>query len=176
MRYTNWRILYFTRCPRLEWNMADLRCGEGIWPRGGASGGVSFGIISSHARRVRFGLGGRCANQQRPIIVNVVAVELVSSVVGAFTGAAVVQLERYTGLHIISQPVAFLPLKRGAICGPTLMWRSKGELFSDLVYPPTAYTGRFLVLAVTFLRSASHHKLITSFTQTKVVTTTSRPS
>ena len=41
-------------------------------------------------------------------------------------------------------------------------------VFSDRVYSPTAYTGR--ILQQLFSGGANHHKLITSFTQTKVVT------
>ena len=39
---------------------------------------------------------------------------------------------------------------------------------SDRIYPPTAYTGRFLQWVCS--GGANRHKLITSFTQTKVVT------
>jgi len=43
------------------------------------------------------------------------------------------------------------------------------DVFGDRLYPPTAYTGRFLQYL--FSAGANRHKLITSFTQTKVVTT-----
>jgi len=41
-------------------------------------------------------------------------------------------------------------------------------IFNDRVYPPTAYTGRFLQF---FSGGDNHHKLVTTFRQTKVVTT-----
>ena len=43
------------------------------------------------------------------------------------------------------------------------------SLFSDRLYPPMAYTGGFLQWLLS--GGANRHKLITSFTQTKVVTT-----